>query len=184
MSALSLQAIQINGSVTFGGTCTLDSGMTVAGATEVTGWFGLSGDNTTKPFVASSSGNLSATGGTTVTMPAPWVFVNAQAALWTYTASDGDTFTFNLNAGSSVSNNGTSLDVSGTGTITATGPHAFDPTFGVWNFTTQNPAGGASDTIFSFSAASGSTPDGGLTVAFLGFALVGIEGLRRKLLSK
>ena len=27
-------------------------------------------------------------------------------------------------------------------------------------------------------------PDGGMTVAFLGFALVGIEGLRRKLLSK
>src|SRR5215469_16794944 len=48
MSTLSLQAIPISGSVTFGGTVTLDSGSTVAGATEVTGWFGLGGAG--KPF--------------------------------------------------------------------------------------------------------------------------------------
>jgi hypothetical protein len=109
--------------------------------------------------------------------------------LWSYTASDGDTFTFNLNAGSTVTFTGSgsteSVTVQGSGIITKTaGPIAFDPTVGTWSFTTQNPPGGASSTIFSFSAASQAVPDGGLTVAFLGFALVGIEGLRRKLLSK
>ena len=35
--------------------------------------------------------------------------------------------------------------------------------------------------MFSFAANNNSVPDGGMTVALLGVAFVGLEGLRRKL---
>ena len=47
-----------------------------------------------------------------------------------------------------------------------------------WSFSAQDdPADG----VFSFSGASEAIPDGGATVALLGLALAGIEGIRRKL---
>ena len=73
---------------------------------------------------------------------------------------------------------GGSVTVDGTGTISGNG---FDMTNGTWSFTTQNPSAHAR---FSFSAATGSVPDGGSAVALLGIALVGIEGLRRGLQAK
>jgi hypothetical protein len=64
----------------------------------------------------------------------------------------------------------------GTGIITGNG---FDDTAGTWSFTAQDdPSNG----VFSFSGGSQATPDGGATVALLGLALAGIEGIRRKLM--
>jgi VPDSG-CTERM motif len=48
-----------------------------------------------------------------------------------------------------------------------------------WNFTVQ---GDPSNGVFSFSGGSEAIPDGGATVALLGLALTGIEGIRRKLM--
>lgn len=83
-------------------------------------------------------------------------------------------FTFDLLTSTIVARGSGSLTVSGTGTISG---NSFDPTFGTWMFTTQNP--GANGT-FSFSASGLSVPDGGSAVSLLGLALIGIEVLRRK----
>jgi hypothetical protein len=83
---------------------------------------------------------------------------------------------FNLIASRVVFQGDGIIFVSGTCTITG---HGFDPTAGTWNFSTQDdPSNGVS----SFSGGSESTPDGGATVALLGLALAGIEGIRRKLM--
>jgi hypothetical protein len=174
----SVQAVPISGSVTFAGGVTLDSGSTVAGATKVTAWASPA------PFIVSSGGNLSAPTFTPATFATPWTFTAATPALWSYLATDLDTFTFSLNAGSTVVFTGSglteSVTVTGNGTITASGPVAFDPTVGTWSFTTQNPSGAGG--VFSFSAASGiPTPDGGTTILLLGAALSGLGLLRRKL---
>ena len=61
---------------------------------------------------------------------------------------------------------------------------------GVWNLweTTFTTGGGELSIVDENTQASGNdfalaqvVPDGGMTVAFLGFALAGVEGLRRKL---
>src|ERR1700722_819967 len=85
-----VQAVPIVGTVNFTGNVSLDSGSTVVGATEVTGWSGT--------VVTSSSGNLFATPFTTpATFTAsPWVFGAGQSPLWSFVGADGDTFTFNL----------------------------------------------------------------------------------------
>ena len=44
-----------------------------------------------------------------------------------------------------------------------------------------NPLGGAAAGKAYFFSDGNSVPDGGLTVALLGFALAGIESLRRKM---
>jgi VPDSG-CTERM motif len=51
-----------------------------------------------------------------------------------------------------------------------------------WSFTTQS-SGGRTRTAFSFSANGVVVPDGGSAVALLGLALVGVEVLRRKVLT-
>ena len=169
-----VQAIPISGNVTFFGNATLNSGSTVVGATEVTGW--------SSTVVTASSGNLFATPFTTaVAFTAPWTFGTGQPALWSYVGADGDTFTFNLissTLATIVTGSPSTLSVTGSGTISATGPVALDITVGTWAFSTQDPS--VSGT-FSFSAASGTVPDGGTTVMLLGSALVGLGLIKRKL---
>lgn len=94
--------------------------------------------------------------------------------------SDGDTFKFSANTitSDSVSGSPSELEVTGTGTITATGPVSFSPTPGTWVFTTYAASGG----VFSFSAAPGApVPDGGATMLLLGIALLGAALLKKKL---
>jgi len=88
-------------------------------------------------------------------------------------------FTFNLLSSTVEQRTATFLSVSGTGIIT--GPPGFDPTPGVWAFSTQNAGGGPHDT-FSFSAntEAGAVPDGGMTVALLGAGLMGLAAFRAK----
>jgi hypothetical protein len=125
------------------------------------------------PTVSSASGHFAwfVGVGDTATFSAPWSFTSGLAMLWTV-----DGFTFDLIASSIVFQGGGFLSVSGTGTITG---HGFTPTTGSWFFSAQDdPADG----VFSFSGGTqGSVPDGGATVALLGLALAGIEGIRRKL---
>jgi type IV secretory pathway VirB2 component (pilin) len=158
-------ATTIQGSITFSGGCTLDTGNANT-AHSVTSWVNtvvqsVSGDFDTfiNPLDAA-------------TFSAPWIFdpSTPTPALWSVGG-----FTFDLLSSTIVVRGGGFLSVSGTGTISGNG---FDPTFGTWNFSTQNPG---SNGLFSFSAASQAVPDGGATVALLGLTLVGAEVLRRKL---
>ena len=176
-----LQAVPITGSVTFDGTVQLGNAgnpvSSVASATEVLNWYGNNGAG--NPYVASSSGSLAAASFQPVTFATPWTF-GTQSSLWSYLASNGDTFTFSLTHINSdtVSGSPAALTITGSGTITATGPVAFDATGGTWAFSTQDPESGG---VFSFSAASGSVPDGGATAMMLGLALSGIALLKKKL---
>jgi hypothetical protein len=106
------------------------------------------------------------------TFSAPWLFdpSTPTPALWSVGG-----FTFDLIASTIVFQGNGFLSVSGTGTISGNG---FDPTFGTWSFSTQNPSAKG---IFSFSAAGQAVPDGGSAVALLGIALTGMEVLRRRL---
>jgi hypothetical protein len=75
------------------------------------------------------------------------------------------------------------LTIIGFGTISGNG---YDPTAFQWELSAENPTtGGQTQITFSATAVPNSNgnpvPDGGLTVAFLGLALAGLEGLRRKL---
>jgi hypothetical protein len=171
-----LQAIPISGNVTFFGNATLDSGSSVVGATKVTGW--------SSTVVTASSGNLFATPFlTAATFTAPWTFGTGQTALWSFVGANGDTFTFNLlssTLATIVPGSPSTLTVTGAGTISATGPVALDSTAGTWAFSTQDPSVNGT---FSFSAASGTVPDGGTTVMLLGGALVGLGLLRKRVLA-
>jgi hypothetical protein len=82
-------------------------------------------------------------------------------------------------------NSANALVLNGTGLISSTNP-AYTPTPGDW-VATFNRAGGGPNATFSFSASSGTNapvPEGGTTVALLGFALLGLHGVRRKLVKR
>jgi VPDSG-CTERM motif len=136
----------------------------VNNATHVTGWL--------NPTVDAVSGvfDVFVNVGDAVTMSAPWTFGAGLNALWSVGG-----FTFNLIASTILFQQDGSLFVSGTGIITGNGLHST----GTWSFGTGDDA--ATNGVFSFSASS-ATPDGGATVALLGLALAGIEGIRRKLM--
>ena len=168
-----VQATQITGDITFEGSVSLNT-KSVNTATMVTGWHGLGAGG--MPQVASHDGGFDGIvkDGDAVTIAFPWSFNSGSVPnFWTV-----DGFVFNLSTSSITVQGSGSVAVSGTGTISGNG---FDLTGGTWSFTTQNPS---AHSKFSFSAASGSVPDGGSAVALLGIALAGIEGLRRGLRTK
>lgn len=75
------------------------------------------------------------------------------------------------------------LNPSGAGALWFTSPDA--PTLGNANAQDSNPPSPwASTSPGGQQVAIPNVPDGGLTVAFVGFALVGVESLRRKFLKK
>jgi hypothetical protein len=165
------QAIAIQGHITFSGGLTLNTGDANT-ATSVTGW-----SNT---IVESIDGDFASSGlvhGNAAVFVAPWIFAIPPnpgiPSFWTVAAGGG--WSFDLSSSSITGQGGGFLFVSGTGVIHHAG---FDDTAGTWSFSTQNPLAGGQ---FSFSAADGAVPDGGATVALLGLALAGIEGMRRKL---
>ena len=162
------QAVPIRGVITFAGGVTLDTD-TVTTANQVTTWLD---QNLAMPTVQSASGSFSGLDGQTATFAFPWSFNSGPiAGFWTVGG-----FTFNLIASSIVSQMGDGfLAVSGTGTISGNG---FAATFSNWLFTVQDDS---SNGVFSFSGGSEAIPDSGATVALLGLALSGIEGIRRKL---
>lgn len=170
-------AVPITGTLSMGGELNLDSA-DYATATQVTSW----------PLVyvvADSDSFSSISAFTQVTMSSsPWVFSPApgvaQTDLWNV---GGFTFDF---LSDTVSASANFLDISGVGNISGNG---YDSTAFTWNLSLEQPTtGGPSE--FTFSATAGPSgagggsqvPDGGFTVAFLGLAMAGIEGLRRKML--
>ena len=165
LMAISAQAIPVTGQITISGGADLNSN-NLGLATQVDAWL--------TPVVESRDGSFSGFVAVNdpVTMTAPWTFNSgAHAALWSVGG-----FTFDLIASAVSFQSGTFLAVSGTGTISGNG---YDPTVGVFNFTTQEPDASG---IFSFSAANGfnGIPDGGSTLILLGSALVGLYGIARK----
>ncbi len=174
-----LQADTINGTVAFQGEASA-SGTSGAGTTTISfvnPWAvtGGNGNYTGTTGAASTMSTISFTGD-----GAGAVLSTPVTPEWTFTIG-AVTYSFNLTAlisasvtvaaGGSLS----SVSLSGTGTATETG---FDDTAAIW--TLAGTDGGS----LTFTLASENTtavPDGGLTVALLGFGLVGLETLRRKM---
>lgn len=164
------QAVPLSGSITFAGGCSMDTG-TVNTATMVTAWLDQMGN---MPTVQSRSGDFIpfVAMGATATFTAPWTFVSgSHPSFWTVGG-----FTFDLTSSSIIFQGSGSVNVSIDGIVSG---HGFTPTVFHGNFSSQDPPAG-SPPIFSFSMSFGSVPDGGATVALLGLALAGIEGIRRK----
>jgi hypothetical protein len=163
-------AVPINGTFTLTGDLQQSGpvGFTFDSATGVSAWSSILVNNVQgdfSPFLAT---------GDTLTIKAPWSF-NSGSVPDFWTASG---FHFDLISSSVAFQSATSLAVYGTGTVWGNG---FDPTPGVWNFSTQSIA---ANNMFSFSAAVGtgaaaSVPDGGLTLLFLGGGLVGLSLIAR-----
>jgi hypothetical protein len=168
--AMTLRAQQITGVITFGlGAVELDTA-SAGTATAVTAWHGAGGIG--DPLVLSSDGDFAAfcPAGSFVIFAAPWNFASGPVVgFW----SAGG-FTFDLTESHIVFQGGfpAAVAVNGTGFITGNG---FDPTPGVWSFSTQDPSAAG---LFSFSAATSAVPEPA-TVALLGLALGGMGALRR-----
>jgi hypothetical protein len=160
------RAVSINGVLNFSGGVELDTN-SVDTATMVTSWDSANVDAASGdflPFVMV---------GDAMTFTPSWSFNSGPINLfWTV-----DGFTFDLNASSIGFQGFGTLFVTGTGWITG---HGFSPTSGTFTFSSQDPS---SDGVFSWSGGTEAVPDGGTTVALLGLALAGIEGIRRKLRS-
>ena len=182
-SALVVQqarASKITGTLNQGGDITINS-TSFASATAATAFASV---NTS----ATSTGTYAVVPGLTgVTWTTPLSFLlGAQVVnnLWSFTVL-GETYGFNLASitGYSVSGGDSFAQLTGFGTLTATGAINYDPTAG--NFTlsmTDSSGGGGTTASFGFSASNTALPDGGLTVAMLGGVLVGLQILRRKVL--
>ena len=162
------QATQITGMLNIAGTATFNS-THLGKATSVTSFDNVTvGGGNTDAF----SGILQ---GTSVAMASSYIFTPSMGTpmLWSVGG-----FTFDLQSSSVSFQNNSFLAITGSGTIFGPG---FDPTPGLWAFTTQN-AGGHPHATFTFSANTEAvpTPDGGMTVALLGAGLVGIAMFRAK----
>src|SRR6266496_222124 len=147
---VTLRAGQIHGNITIGnGTVELNTASSGT-ATAVTVWHGIGGVG--NPKVLSRDGDYATfvATGDPVTLVAPWSFVSGPVA--GYWSVGG--FTFDLIESHIFSQGGNppGAVVQGTGTITGNG---FDPTFGYWSFSTQDPS---AQGLFSFSAAALTVP--------------------------
>lgn len=169
----SAQANSITGEIAFGGTAHLDT-QALGSATKVVSYVGP------VDVGYSSSGDYGATDGFSgVTFKVfSWNPSSAPIAdLWKFVDA-GVTYSFDLSSLTVVSQDNSFLNITGTGTLDITG---FDPTPGAWSFTIDQSLGSKSLTYnFGFAAQnSAAIPDGGLTIALLGGALIGLRGLRR-----
>lgn len=159
------QAVPITGGISMAGGYTCDTGNinTADAFTSFSGVLitGVSGSYVGVPI------------GQSVTM-IPFVFnpfVPPVNNLWSFTHS-GISYAFDLTAITSrIQNGDDTLTLHGLGTLHLTGD---SNTLGSWVMT-ANQGGGT----FSFSSSNQAIPDGGTTVALLGIALAGIEGVRR-----
>jgi len=146
---------------------------------------GLATEATAFPFsfVTSGTDAFGTSAGSLVswTTPFSWNPPNTPIIdLWKFT-SGGRTYSFELDSVSIMSQSSSFLNLSGMGVlaITGTGP-VYDDTPG--NFTFAITSSGPNSTMtLGFAASNSAVPDGGLTFSLLGFAVAGVEGLRRKL---
>ena len=175
--AINTSAIPITGSVDINGVATLNS-TSLATATAATAF-------PSAEVILTPTGAFAGTVGSAVTFtPFGWMPATTPVnPLWTF-VSGGRTYSFEL-ASVAVENQGAAfLNLTGQGTLSITGGGSpYDPTPGNWTFTiTTSGDNGTFDFGFVSSNCSvPGVPDGGLTVALLSSALVGVAGLRRKL---
>lgn len=168
----SVQAIPISGNIYMGGVATLNSS-----GTAVTSW--------PLVFVLADNGAFSSV--------SPFSLVTMSSSQWVFSPQPGQAlndlwsvggFTFNF-ASDTVSQSGGFLVVDGSGTISSSNPEYSTTDFS-WNLEAKV---GGGDFVFVASTGNGSTsggadggstvPDGGITLAFLGVALAGVEAFRR-----
>lgn len=169
------QAAPVQGDIDFNGVVTFDT-MSLAAATRVNVW--------NNSFVIQDSGDFGSIAQfTNVTMTAPWIFNSGTPGsplpgpitdpLWQVGG-----FTFHLASSMVTSQTTTFLDVEGVGTITGNG---FDPTPGIWNFTSSVADGGMHAT-FGFQSTTAAVPEAS-SAGLFGMGLLGLVGgylLRRK----
>jgi hypothetical protein len=166
------EAVLISGGMTFFGTVDLDADP-VATATRVDAWFGIGGVGV--PIVGSADGSFTGLSGSAVTFVAPWSFTSGPIDnFWSVGG-----FTFDLTSSVQTAAPAGFVTASGIGVVSKAG---FEDTLMTWSFTTQDPSAGV-PAVFSFSASGRAVPDGGSILALLGMTLIGVEGLRRKLLA-
>ncbi len=177
MAALTLgaQAVPITGDIDFAGQAFFNT-TSLATATRVMNFRANEAAANNTAVVTSATGSFSTIAAGTLATMNPYTFNPSTPVtpLWTVGG-----FSFNLTSSTIVLQSSTFLAISGTGILT--GPAGFDPTPGLWAFTSQQ-AGGGSQQSFSFSANTTAVgvPDGGSTVALLGAGLIGVVALRRK----
>lgn len=173
------QAVPITGDIDFAGQAFFNTN-SLATATQVVNFKtndAASANGTA--MVTSATGSFSGLSGSIASFPNVYTFnpSTATTPLWTVGG-----FTFNLTSSTVVFQNSQFLAISGNGILSGNG---FDPTPGVWAFTSQQ-ADGSPQTSFSFSANTSAVPravpDGGSALSLLGIALVGVEAVRRKLI--
>jgi hypothetical protein len=154
------------GSIDFGGVVTYDT-LSLATATRVNIW--------NSSFVLQDTGDFSNISPTThVTMATPWIFNPSTntPSLWNVGG-----FTFDLSSASVTTQNANFLNITGIGTISGNG---FDPTPGVWTFSSSNSNGSNSST-FGFQSTTNVVPEPSsmALLALSGFALVALRHVRQ-----
>jgi hypothetical protein len=168
------QATSINGDIQFGGETQFDTN-SLATATHVNTWFDVF-HNAGFSSITRGTGDFGGIApGTQAATAQLWMFnpSTPTPSLWSVGG-----FTFHLLSSTVPTQNASSLTVAGTGIVSGNG---FDPTFMNWSFTPAS-SGGETSITFSFTAiGSTAVADTGSAVALLGFALTGIEVLRRRL---
>ena len=156
------QARPIIGDIDFSGVVTFDT-ISLATAKQVTNW------NTS--FVTRDTGDFSGIGLGTHSVMSAWTFnpSTATPALWSVGG-----FTFNLTSSAIVGQSAVFLNISGIGTISGNG---FDPTPGLWSFTSSN-SNGTNNATFSFQANTVAVPESS-TVALLASGALALIALCR-----
>ncbi len=125
-----------------------------------------------QPVVISASGHFATSiqSGDAVSFAEPWVFADPYSPLW-----EVGGFSFNITSSVVIYNPQGFLAVEGTGYLSAAG---YADTPGFWVFLSQGNS--AANGNFSWNSTTHSVPDGGATVALLGLSLLGLHGVRRK----
>jgi hypothetical protein len=178
LTAASVQAIPISGTIQFVGTATMNASQTafVSFGNPLGGGLG--------PWVqaGSQTGSYAGVAAGTTAIWTPFTF-NPPAAsvtpLWMFTIGS-TTYSFDATSMSVTHPNATTVNISGSGIAHITG---FGDTLGTWTVTATG-----SGVDFTFGASTGSEPDGvadgGTTVLLLGTALSGVALLRKKTVSR
>ena len=158
----SAQAVPITGMLNMSGTATYNA--PIATATQVTQFNNVHTEGANTGDFAGIGANVP------VTMTSPYIFnpSTPTPALWSVAG-----FTFDLTSTTIIAQSANGILITGTGTIMGNG---FDPTAGEWSFSQQKGRG----TTLSFSATTSAVPDGGMTIAFFGTALMGLAAFRAK----
>jgi hypothetical protein len=177
----SVSATPITGSINFeGGTVHLNGSLSTA--TEILS-FGGSTIVSGNPGVAPTGAYLN-TQGSAVTMGSGFTFSPSSSyvdspPLWTFTYL-GSVYSFDLQSVVSSVGVGPSLDIAGTGVLSATG---YANTPGNFTFAATGVGSGPDSFTFGFVAGNSANgvPDGGYTAMLLGCALTGAGLFRKKL---